>query len=213
LGWFPKRPKEENMKLTNKLYVLRLFFIAVFYFVGLLPTRLKYPAKWILHYLLGSGKNLIIPKWIIREANQSINNALCWNDLKRRVGNWTQCCLSSSIVYEGYGFQNRPTLFYLVGGFTFRFKRLGKVKWVSIIDVYDWHSSVDREGDLRYFNSPIGNSLPIRIGVKLLRLFVGKESADVYFPIDGVHNISNALWHHLETVGAKPFNSTYIGRL
>src|SRR5699024_2260769 len=114
-------------------------------------------------------------------------------------------CLSHSTLYKGRGFYNRPTLFYLLGGFSF--EAIKTSKGIAIIgeDIYDWHPT--QEGN--YFTSPLGNNVIINLLVKLMGIIFGGE----YFVSNGFPSgeagISNKLWADFEKVGAKPFKSQF----
>lgn len=129
----------------KKLCILRVLIIAVFnsflFAMANMPVWMKqfefvrkgfklvWPIYWLRHYLRGTGKALRVPEFIVKEAEEVFlaaikesNDSYCrgpvlggYSSLKYRP-----YCVYHSTLYEGAGFHGRPTLFYLLGGFTFR---------------------------------------------------------------------------------------------
>lgn len=227
----------------KKLYVLRILILAVFnlflFLMAHMPAwtkrfefirkgfKLAWPIYWLRHYLRGSGEALQVPTPIIREAEEVFltaikesNDSYCrgpvlggYSSLKYRP-----YCVYHSTLYEGAGFHGRPTLFYLLGGFTFRlypgaaWKHEDGMQVKSLIvsgnDHYDWHSNDDG----RFFSSPIGTGKIAAIVLKITGLLFGKK----YFleegsplSVTGEQGISNELWHDMKFVGAREFNSYF----
>ena len=194
-----------------KLKILRMLFILVLSVAEratrYVKTGLHYPVKWLNHYLKGSGLALQVPMEVVHGAKSAFNEAVYWDSYKHKESHWgDKYCVSHSTLYKGSGFYNRPTLFYLLGGFTFKVyaSHTGEVL-VSGKDHYDWHPTSN--GD--YFTSPLGENPVILAIVKM----AGKIFGDEYFVSKGFPSgeagISNKLWADFEKVGAKPFNSFF----
>ena len=189
-----------------KLAVLRVLFVIVLLnsFIGtfFVKKEYHYPVRWLLHFLVGSGKNLKVPNYIIVAAKSALERAMRDNDY-RNSGLSGKYCVNHSTLYDGSGFHGRPTLFYLLGGFTFYYNEAtGRV---SGHDEYDWHSN----GDGNYFTSPLGDGKVMTAIVKVM----GKLFGDDLFVVDGWPSnetgISNKLWEEFYKVGAKSFNSVF----
>lgn len=174
-----------------KLQLVRLAVILAAFF-----CRGNLPLQWLAHYCAGSGKVKKIPSHLISQVEDSLNLAI-----ERGMYNNNEVFVHHSTLYEGTGFQNRPTLFYLVGGFTAKY--LPSKKTVILKDVYDWHPSSSGE----YFVSGFKFSPKLH---RVLNLFLGEK----YYPLSGFPmgnpGFSNRLWHDLEKVGARPF--TTVGK-
>ena len=194
-----------------KLKILRMLFILVLSVVEratrYVKTGLYYPVKWLNHYLKGSGLAMEVPMEVVHGAKTAFNEAINIDSYNHKYESWGgKYCICHSTLYKGSGFYNRPTLFYLLGGFTFKVyaSHTGKVL-VSGKDHYDWHPTPN--GD--YFTSPLGENPVILVIVKI----AGKIFGDEYFVSKGFPSgeagISNQLWADFEKVGAKPFNSFF----
>lgn len=178
--------KENKMKLL--LMVLKL----VFWVLSKIPGKLEYPCKWMLHYLEGSGNPLKVPNHLVRGAFSAIREG---------SSRWGGGCIYSSTLYEGVGFWNRPTLFYLVGGFSYKVETSLTAK-----DVYDWHPVKGEDGEDFFFLSPVGRKWLLLPLWKVLSFLLRD---DTLFVIRGKECcISNKLWMQLEAYGAKPFVSS-----
>lgn len=185
--------------LKFKLRILRVMIIVALKIIITLSTnKLKLPMRWLLHYLIGSGHALIVPKSTINACCDTISNVI-----KRDGYVKGSHCIDSSTLYDGRGFEGRPSLFYLVGGFTFNINTIQGRICLSGVDRYDWHPV--QEGN--YFTSPLGHGRLILTLVKVLAFVFGKE----YFPINGFPSseagISNKLWEDFSLVGAREFTS------
>ena len=161
-----------------KLAVLRVLFVIVLLnsFIGTFFAKKEYhyPVRWLLHFLVGSGKNLKVPDYIVVAAKSALERAMRDNDY-RNSGLSGKYCVNHSTLYDGSGFHGRPTLFYLLGGFTFYYdETTGRV---SGYDEYDWHSN----GDGNYFTSPLGDGKVMTAIVKVM----GKLFGDDLFVVDG----------------------------
>lgn len=158
---------------------------------------LRYPTQWLLHYILGSGKDLTVPKKVMKQACPLFESK-CGAFVKAEEEKNT-VCIYSSTIYEGSGFHGRPSLFYLVGGFTYTVEIEGSGVCVKLSDHYDWHANPDG----RYFTSPIGTGKVIS---KIATLIFGD-----YFSSDnsvtGEIGISNKIWEDLKLIGAKEFDT------
>lgn len=159
---------------------------------------LRYPLMWLRHYLLGSGKALRVPTHLLTEAKSALVRAIIYGDSYSSSHFGKYHCLDHSTLYEGSGFYNRPSLFYLVGGFTFLLRKDGKI---SGKDIYDWHPTESGE----YFTSPLGTPVAVAI---LNWIFGNGWFVNVGFPC-GESGISNKLWADMELVGARPFQSYF----
>ena len=189
-----------------KLSILRVLFIialaASFAATFVMKKEYHLPVKWLLHFLMGTGKNLKVPDYIVVAAKSALERAMRDNDY-RNSGLSGKYCVNHSTLYDGSGFHGRPTLFYLLGGFTFYYNEAtGRV---SGHDEYDWHSN----GDGNYFTSPLGDGKVMTAIVKVM----GKLFGDDLFVVDGWPSnetgISNKLWEEFYKVGAKSFKSTF----
>lgn len=179
------------------------------------------------HYLRGSGEALRVPSQIVKQAEAVFLAAIKEsNDSYGRapmLGRYSSVkyrpyCVYHSTLYEGSGFHGRPTLFYLLGGFTFRLypgryweDENGQPRETLIVsgnDHYDWHA--DESG--RFFSSPIGTGIIAKTVIKIAGILFGKK----YFleegsplSVTGEMGISNELWHDFKYVGAREFNSFF----
>lgn len=204
----------------GKLRVLRAIILAVSTAVivaAKLGTKaaqpFEYPLIWLRHYVWGSGKAMNVPDNLVQEAKEAFRTTL---DRYYAYDGWDNYapsrssddpfgayhCLYHSTIYEGSGFYNRPTLFYLLGGFTFLLRRDGKV---SGKDHYDWHPTEDG----KYFTSPLGTGKVAAICMAIADKVFGHEWFVVGGFPSGEHGISNKLWDDLHLVGAKEFNSWF----
>ena len=158
---------------------------------------LRYPAQWLLHYILGTGKDLTVPKKVMEQARPLFEGR--YGAFVKAEEEKNTVCIYSSTIYEGSGFHGRPSLFYLVGGFTYTVEVEGSGVCVKLSDHYDWHANPDG----RYFTSPIGTG---KIISKIATLIFGD-----YFSSDnsvtGEIGISNKVWEDLKLVGAKEFDT------
>ena len=175
------------------LWVLRAVFMSATWALSFVGTR-SFPRiafKWLFHYLKGSGTTLQVPEWAVSEAMEGIARAL-YNGANTSG----EYGIHSSLDYPGRGFEKRPALFYLVGGFSFKMDETGVI---SGQDVYDWHPPGD---DNQWYTSP----MPLWVVRGLSAVF-----GTAYFLISGfptgAPGISNRLWADMEKVGAKPFVS------
>lgn len=191
-----------------KLYVLKWIIMAIIKMAIIINIKgLKYPLTWLLHYLEGSGTPMEVPPSLVQGAKSAFAKAVyydCYETLEERE--WEgKYCICHSTLYEGRGFYNRPTLFYLLGGFSFEAIKTSKGVAVIGEDTYDWHPT--QEGN--YFTSPLGDNFLINLLVKLMGIIFGGE----YFVSNGFPSgetgISNKLWADFEKVGAKPFKSKF----
>lgn len=194
-----------------KLKILRMLFILLLSVAEVVTlktkTGLHYPVKWLCHYLKGSGSALQVPMEVVLGAKSAFGEAIDVDSYNHKYESWGgKYCICHSTLYKGSGFYNRPTLFYLLGGFTFKVyaSHTGEVL-VSGKDHYDWHPTPN--GD--YFTSPLGGNPVILAIVKIAGKIFGSEYfVSKGFP-SGEAGISNRLWADLEKVGAKPFNSFF----
>jgi hypothetical protein len=179
---------------------MRVIFIVVFWFLSIFGRKISIPAAWMLHYLLGSGKSQRVPRALAREGLVSaLAGKARWEEWGSVYNGFVNI---KSVDYDGRGFADRPTLFYLVGGFTMRVKAWGELT-MSGMDVYDWHGN--DEG--RYYVSPVGTPNWV---LNVLDFLTGRNEyfiheKNTYCSITGEVGISNKLWMALEWVGAKPF--------
>lgn len=180
-----------KLKILKVLATMGLHLLSI-------NSKYKYPCKWLLHYLKGSGKDLEVNKEIVLEAKEAFINTIKYEEEDSSI--YGTHCLYSSTLYNGKGFYNRPVLFYLVGGFSFNLEDNGTIK---ATDRYDWHSTDNGE----YFTSPLGGGKFAKTVVSILGLIFGKE----YFVVDAFpcyqHGISNKLWEDFKEIGAKEFNT------
>lgn len=205
-----------------KLSILKKLLIMLFNIVEVVTLfkhkEYHYPVKWLNHFLKGSGKPLKVPNKVVQQATSVFNHAVWrdnWGNLEYYCKIEGKYCVSHSTLYEGSGFSNRPTLFYLLGGFSFELKQWrNNTYWVSGTDTYDWHS----DGSGRYFSSPIGDSPVIMALTKIAGLLFGKDlfiageyNESIICADSETHmaRISNKLWEAMYEVGAKDFVSEF----
>ena len=157
------------------------------------------PLKWLLHYLEGSGTDLLIPNEVIDEAEEAILSAFT-KDLKFETGykspfnRDSKYFVNHSLMYGSAGFEEKPILFYLVGGFTYSLKGMK----LYAEDVYDWHPNKGENKE--YFSSPLGEEF-----APLFRIL---DSMFPYGWFDGENgSVSNKFFADMEEAGAKPFKS------
>ena len=186
--------------------------------------KLRLPMTWLLHFLKGTEKNLKVPEEVVLEAEDAIVRGILGEkyDERREGSSWCNKDLEGrhqvyhSTLYEGSGFYDRPTLFYLVGGFTFQSKVEGDfyIDWdgeiikynyggclkIDGLDMYDWHPTKSEGGD--YFTSPMAEWM-----IKPLNKIFGEN----LFPMNGFPSgetgISNQLWEEFYRAGAGDFIS------
>lgn len=207
------------MKEKTKLLALRVVLVVVLgiAWIGTFFTKKEYhyPVEWLLHYLLGTGKDKKVPSRVIEQAEKVFFEAILKNHLGNEELGGTYA-VSHSTMYEGSGFSRRPSLFYILGCFLFKYEpRTGRV-WGS--DHYDWHSDPNADS---YFTSPLGyNKWVVKacdIAGKIFGddLFVTERSDFDHLIVAGGYNgqaaISNKLWEVMETAGAKEFDTVFEG--
>lgn len=198
-----------NIINTLRLPTLRWMFIILFKLIRIADKltlgRIKeihalyWPTYWLSHYLNGSGKTLEIPAEVMEQAAPLFVNRCGY--LIDSYNGVNTVGLHHSTLYEGSGFHGRPSLFYLVGGFTYKVKATTHGIRVYGEDVYDWHPI--EYG--KYFTSPIGNN---KIICAIAQLILGD-----YFSsersVTGEKGISNRLWEDFLQVGASDFISVF----
>lgn len=206
------RTKYESMYLA-KLATLRQLFITALTIAESVCTKYsdtklgayKYPIKWLKHFLEGSGEAMEVPAELVQQAESALIRALYCDDYNT-INTGSICgkfCLNHSTLYKGRGFYNRPSLFYVMGGFTFRLYRHNNGYIVSGNDYYDWHNN----GDGKYFTSPLGNNMALV--VKVLGIIFGEDLFVTNGWPSGECGISNKLWEEMYKVGAKSFHSYF----
>lgn len=191
-----------------KLHILKNIIITVSTVMILLSNVIaalkpfKLPLIWLRHYVCGSGKAMEIPAEEVVKAKEALIYAITEDGSKEGGIRNGYHCVYHSTLYEGVGFYGRPTLFYLMGGFTFLLRR----DWlVAGKDRYDWHPNADGN----YFTSPLGDSKVVSILITSLdKLFGNEWFVKGGFPSNEM-GISNKLWADLELVGAAPFWSYF----
>lgn len=162
----------------------------------------EYPLKWLLHYLEGSGKDLIVPADVCEAAadafTSAVNNDVRFEESASSI--WrdgSNFYVNHSLMYGIDGFEDKPILFYLLGGFTFH---LNADHSIYAEDVYDWHPNKGEEKE--YFSSPLGEEFG-ELFALLNQMFPYN-----WFTEDG--DVSNKFFADMELVGAKPFTSKII---
>lgn len=226
-----RRGRIKRLRVLRKLIVLAFsIFLSV---MANLPSWMKkiemvrkgdklvLPIYWLRHYLLGSGESLRVPDYVVREAESVFLTTIRWWNEELYTPEekfFHPYCVHHSTLYDGRGFYGRPTLFYLVGGFTFRMYP-GKT-WtddegeelssllVSANDRYDWHSNEDGQ----YFSSPIGNGKIATAVIRVAGFLFGEEyflEKGSIYSVTGEMGISNQLWADMKMVGAAEFDSYF----
>lgn len=202
-----------------KLFILRIAFVIALSisWVGTLFTKKAYhfPVEWLLHYLVGTGRDKVVSAKVIEEAKAVFVTAINKNHLgNEELGGIY--AVNHSTLYEGSGFHERPSLFYILGCFIFNYEpRTGRV-WGS--DHYDWHSDPEQD---KYFTSPLGYNKWIVKACDIMGrifgddLFVTERSDFDHLIVaggyDGQAAISNKLWEVLKAAGAREFNTVFEG--
>lgn len=197
------------MLLKLKLPALRWLFIVLFKLIRITDKltfghikelhALYWPTYWLSHYLNGSGKTLVVPTEVMEQAAPLFTNR-CGYLIDSHNGINT-VGLHHSTLYEGSGFHGRPSLFYLVGGFTYQVEAVTNGIRVYGKDVYDWHPA--EYG--KYFTSPIGtNKVICAIAQLVLGNYFSSENS-----VTGEKGISNRLWEDFLKVGANDFLSVF----
>lgn len=202
-----------------KILILRVILIVALFgaWVGTCFVKkiYHYPVEWLLHYLVGTGRDKKVPARLVKEAEMAFLAGIEKNDLGNiELGG--EYAISHSTLYAGAGFHERPALFYVIGCSMFNYDpRTGKV-WGS--DHYDWHSDPDAQS---YFTSPLGYNKWIVLACDVMGrifgndLFINKHSDKSKLIISqdsvGQAAISNKLWEVLGEAGAKDFNSFFEG--
>lgn len=192
-----------------KLLALRWMFIVIFKLIRIADKltfgkvkslhALYWPTLWLSHYLNGSGETLEIPNEVMEQAAPLFINR-CGYLIDSHNGVNT-VGLHHSTLYEGSGFHGRPSLFYLVGGFTYKVEAVTKGIKVFGEDIYDWHPA--EYG--KYFTSPIGNNKIIcTIAQVILGDYFSSENS-----VTGEMGINNRLWEDFLKVGAQDFKSVF----
>ena len=103
----------------------------------LVPINYRWACKWLYYYLQGSGKTRNIPTDLIKDLLPS----LLWEQEEGTI------LFHNTSFYEGYGFEGRPPLFYMIGCFTANVKKVVDGYQLQIEDVYDWHSTKVSTGE------------------------------------------------------------------
>lgn len=194
-----------------KLFILRMLFIFVLSCAEVATLFVKkplhYPVKWLNHFLKGSGRRMRVPDKLVHQAHSAMRRAVQYDDYGT-IGLYGKWCVNHSTLYEGSGFYSRPTLFYLLGGFTFKtYEGENNQVMVSGEDYYDWHSTED--GD--YFTSPLGDSKWMLKIIQIMDKIFGNDLFVIYGWPCGNAGISNKLWEEMYKVGAKSFYSYFEG--
>lgn len=198
-----------NALTALQLPALRWMFIILFKLIRIADKltfgRIKaihalyWPTMWLSHYLNGSGETLEVPAEVMEQAAPLFVNRCGY--LIDSYNGTNIVGLHHSTLYEGSGFHGRPSLFYLVGGFTYQVKATTHGIRVFGNDVYDWHPA--EYG--RYFTSPIGdNKIICAIAQVILGEYFSSEGS-----VTGERGISNRLWEDFLKVGAQDFISVF----
>ena len=198
-----------NALTALQLPALRWMFITLFKLIRITDKltfgRIKaihalyWPTMWLSHYLNGSGKTLVVPAKVMEQAAPLFIKR-CGYLIDSHNGINT-VGLHHSTLYEGSGFHGRPSLFYLVGGFTYKVEAVTCGIRVYGEDVYDWHPA--EYG--RYFTSPVGdNKIICAVAQVILGDYFSSENS-----VTGEMGISNRLWEDFLKVGAQDFKSVF----
>ena len=116
------------------LQLIRFICIAATFLAAhcpLIPINYRWACKWLYYYLQGSGKTRNIPTDLIKDLLPS----LLWDNEEGTV------FFHNTSFYDGYGFNGRPPLFYMIGCFTANIKKMSNGYEIAIEDVYNWHST------------------------------------------------------------------------
>ena len=213
-----------------KLQIIRIVVLIATGIVALIPNKSKWAALWLHYYLGGRGGKLLVPTETVYEVLPS----LLWLGEKthNKIVYYETYTIyfHNTTYYEGFGFEGRPSLFYMIGCFTARVKQLNSNKIsVLIKDVYDWHPSVRytvssddtlyREyqewmDDQEWSSIQVWYTCTFKFPTfihRMLNYLLGDE----YYPLEGfpsnLPGVSNKLWEDLKEVGAKPFTSIIKG--
>jgi len=195
------------------LFVLRVAAIITFTVMSIVRRRKGARYRWLRHYLLGSGKELVLKGWLEDEAHNHITWK--WVEESKRNGFAPRMGAMpfSSTEWDGLGFWGRSELFYLVGGLTYKVSHQEDGDFRFFFeDVYDWHPVI--EGRDEWYCSPVA-AMPASIWSLLKRIdpiisswFVHGEMPYERVEINTI-SISNKLWADMLHVGAKEFRTTW----
>jgi len=179
-----------------KYYLLKYILASIAITAKYLVRKERW--TWMVHFLIGDGSPLRLPRGIILEH---LHLLLAQVTVAKKKGAVTQDKNTLRVTFENSpqtfgtpGFWGKPELFYLVGGFTFtlHYKTKGRVT-LHGVDRYDWHPWPSGEWAISPF--------PCRFLLNIAGKLFGNE----YFSEDG---ISNKLWADLVThANCKEFNS------
>lgn len=224
LKGYLKTEAEKGLPLAA-LFATRLILIGVAAYKGRKEDGRSAGYRWLGHYALGTGMDKKMPKkWVepflckmLEKADS--NGRVVWN---------------SSDWMDQSGFNGQPAGFYTVGGFIGHIKE-GKF---SFVDRYDWHPMQRTSprglgsakmwcwSEVEGMDAKIEHILPYvpkvlyplahKVVKKWGHLNVAQALAEILGPqyvgdseFFGISGISNKLWHDLEAVGARPFNTVF----
>jgi hypothetical protein len=172
--------------------VIRAIVLVIFRTLYIVTKRERY--QWMAHYLSRKGTDMVVPDRLLKCLDQDV---FMYDD--------DDCIVSTD--YPESGFYGRPELFYLVGGFGYRWERTDGQLHITAVDVYDWHPVKEYDWytgeilvDSWYFVSPV----PVISEKWVWRLndFFGHTFFDYSF--DGEFGVSNYFWDWLD---GQPFNT------
>lgn len=226
-----KTEKEAGLPL-KELFLVRLVTISLGFAKRNQDSARAAGYRWLGHYALGTGSNKVMPdEWVRPWLREMVSCA-------DANGNF----LWSSDRWQGCGFDGRPHGFYTVGGFSGHYDReTGLVTFKDVYDwhpmkrtstqgmgtseLWCWSEmdlpTVDMEQLVKYlpkFCQGWAVKGLQKLGVTNVDLHALTErllGSQYYGHSDffGVKGLSNKLWHDLTAVGAKPFTTTYRGRI
>ena len=124
-----------------KLSTIRLISLALTWLGSKIgPKTYRGACQWLYTFLLGRGGKVKIPTHYVEECMDDFLYALQDQEGGVKPEKWYELRFNHSTLYKGSGFSQRPSLFYMIGGFT-GYLYLHKTGGISIRlqDVYDWH--------------------------------------------------------------------------
>lgn len=206
----------KDLKERTLYWVLRIALVVIKVTTKFVAKEYHLPITWLHHFIQGSGKSMNVPDKVINDSCDVFLQAIqadCYYSIRHNYELFGKYCVCHSTLYKGSGFHGRPTLFYLVGGFTFKLYPHGDNMIVAGHDTYDWHS----DGSGNYFTSPLGSNPVIVALVRLAGKIWGTDlfcvgTEDGMICAAGEENqarISNKLWEVMYQYGAKDFQSWF----
>jgi len=163
------------------LFIVKLITIIIFKGMYSMTQQLRY--KFMIHYLSGDGSDVVVDQNTLKCFDENFWGRMLLNEYRS----------IHSTDYESHGFYGRSELFYLVGGFGYKYSINGSTICITANDVYDWHPAINSCGESFWFASPIVK-LPTWIRNTINTLLGFDAIIDTF---EGGDGISNEFWYRL----------------